>query len=1841
MENKSLQIIKTILVNEDIAIFRIKDTESHKLFICKTTGPIYRSAENQLNLLKKEFEISNDTSLKCILHSAFLTSFQGKEAFFYEDFDGITLEEFLKNPIDLEVFLKIAINITSSIGEIHSHDLIHKDLKLQNLLINPSSLEIKITGFGLSSKLIKIQSASIAPNLIEGTFPYMSPEQTGRMNRTVDNRSDLYSLGILFFKMLTQKFPFEANTSIEWIHSHIARIPSFIILDHRQVPETLKQIIKKLLEKMADDRYQSANGLLYDLKHCLKDYQNQHLISIFKLGEHDSTNRLIIPQKLYGRENDIAKLVKSFYRVVQNGQTELALISGYSGIGKSSLVNELHRPVSNKNGFFVTGKFDQYKRDIPYFTFAQAFNSLILTLLTGSEVEISDWREKIAKALNQNGKIIIDVIPELQLLIGPQPEVPTLPLIESLNRFKAVFQNFIKVFAEEKTPLTLFLDDLQWADSASLALLKDLALNQEIKFLFIVGAYRDNEVTEDHPLNLTLKEIRKINSRVIDIVLLPLTSQSLNLFVSDTLHTSPQETIEFTDLLFEKTAGNPFFVIQFLTILKEERLIHFDEKSEKWNWDLTKIKSKGFTDNLLSLVLRKFNRLKPETIEILKKLACLGNKVNIELFETIYDIKLSQIQAHLWEALDQGILNNIDHIYEFQHDRLHEAAYSLIDIDQRPNEHLFIARSYLSHFSEKEIDDHTFDLAGHFNKSASLIVDKNEKELAIKFNLKSALKSRTAAAFSTAVTYCQKGIDLLEENSWETQYEYTFALMLTCCECELAIGRVNESALLIRPILEHANNLTDLAAANQIQVSIFLALGEIFNSIEYTINFLQKFNIKLSPHPTNAEMQIVDEDLLKRLKALTPTEIINLPIMNSKDIEGVMGMLGEILPSAYFTDVNLHRLIAYHMVDLTLKHGVSPISPMGFAAYGLELSVKKDYHTAQQLGEIATELVERHNFLSAKAKISNIVGVTITPWVESYANAISMLYRGVAAENSDIIFSSLCRFYIPYLSFDSGKILSELASDTNQAIKFIGSKGVIPLVQCLELLQRTIISLKGETFKECCFGTDELDENEFKNKLINHPFPTTKAWYYLYKMILCSIFNETSDILDEIKETKNHLHLIRGQTAEIDYVFYSSLAITSMWKNFNSEEQKIYSIDLLEHRKNLEIWSKLNPNNFYHHYQLIEAEYHRIHGDFIQAEKFFDQAIKSARDNEFVHIQAIAFEKAALFYKERNLELISETYFKEARTCYFRWGATAKVKQIDNKYLGVLGFNRLSSDTLTTRPEEIDIVSIFNSSMAISSEIDLNNLNLKLLKIVLEQSGSQNVSLLLSENNELFLEATAAVSDQGYDAKIVNHLLLDKHLLPVSIIRFVQRTNELVIYDHINDSSRFANDYYLRECEPKSILCLPILRGTNLIGVIYLENRIARGVFSQERLNILKLIASQAAISLQNAQYYRNLIQENLQRKKVEEALRSNQEQLQSIIDSATSLIYVKDLDGKFILVNSRVAELFKSDKSSLIGKSDFDFQPKENAIQLQTNDFEAIEQNQAIQYEESIQLDDGLHTYLSVKFPLHTIDGKAYAVCGISTDITDRKQIEREREQLLVDTQKSVQLRDDFISIASHELRTPLTPLRMYLDILKKSLASIPSEVFPRINIILNAFENADLSVSRLSKLTEDLLDISRITANRFSLNLKTNNLSNVLINTIARFKNEAELSSTKINTMIESEVMLAFDQSRIEQVFENLISNAIKYGRGGTINIVLKKVNSKAHLEFEDHGIGISKEEIPKIFDRFVRAVPVNNYGGLGLGLYIAKEIIVSHNGKIWVESELNKGSTFYIELPIDQTV
>ncbi|MBW4562811.1 MAG: AAA family ATPase [Mojavia pulchra JT2-VF2] len=1795
--------------------------------------------------LKHEYVIAQRLNTPAVVKAYSLELHQGIPYLILEDFEGRSLDQLLSNFREPSSFLKIAIQIVEAIAQIHKCNLVHKDIKPQNIIVNLESNQVKVGDFGIASSIPYEPQVANNSHLIVGSLPYMSPEQTGRMNRGIDYRSDLYSLGVTFYEMLTGQLPFQGNDPLEWVHCHIAKFPPPPIEVIPEIPQPLSDIVMKLLAKVAEQRYESALGLRFDLEYCLEKLQSQGKIDFFALGQQDFSERLQIPQKLYGRELKISKLLEAFERVVAQGTPEIMLVSGYSGVGKSSLVNELQKPIVKAKGIFITGKFDQYKRDIPYFTLVQAFQTLVRQILTESEDKLTTWKTRIQAALGNSGKLITDVIPEVELIVGKQPSVAELGPAESQNRFNMVFQSFMSVFAHKQHPLTIFLDDMQWADSGTLNLLQTIITGSSLRFLCLIFAFRDNEVDPAHPFSLMLSKLRQSKAKMTEILLAPLKLADINQLIADTLHCSREQSASLARLVIRKTNGNPFFTNEFIKTLYKENLLKFDRTNRCWHWDQAQIEAQGITDNVVSLMIARMQKLPQPTQHLLRLASCFGNRFDLTTLSVINEKSPNETIADIWEAILEGLIASVDNsdvvkkTYRFQHDRIQQAAYSLIPEAQRKAIHLRIGQMMLQNTQPENLEDSLFDIVNQLNMGIEQITNTDEKAQLVKLNFTAGKKAKAAIAYVPALKYFNFATQLLPDDAWDLQYEQTFSLFQERAECEYLAGNLEQAEELFKILLGKAQSHVEQANIYILQLRLYQIFGRYEEALALGIEALKIFQIILPDPDSDEQVQVATEieksQITINLGKRQISDILNAPVLQDPTLKIIISLLTTLGPPCYLGKPSLFPFVVLKAINYSLKLGNTEDSCFAYSMYAMLLvSIYDDIPAGYAFSQMSIQLNQKLNDPKFKGTVLHIHGSHINVWYNHISSNIPFLEQGFigCVEAGDVTMANYNGFQGSWQLIMLGNPLAETYNSIDKYASFAYQSKHEAVYQTIRLQQQLLMNLRGLTHHPLTLSDDNFDEAIAFNIITEAGFVSGIIFYHIIKLIVLFTYGKEAEALQSALKISTLPVTTLALPIETDYVLYYSLILAALYPKVSSQEQKQFLEKLKNHQSRLQYWAEHCPANFLHKSQLIAAEIARIEGQDLVAMRLYEQAISSAHEHSFVQNEALAYELAAKFYLAREFDKIAKTYFQEAKNAYLRWGAIAKVTQLEEHYPIFLPRQQQADNgTFLSTTEQLDFLSIVKASQTISSEIVFSKLLKTLMHIVIEQAVSEIGYLLLYHQQNLTTALKAKVNKKENILNISQPFSNSElsQLMPQSILNYVQRTQEAVILNNAAEDNLFCEDEYVIQKQPKSVLCLPITRQSQFLGIIYLENNLITGAFTHEKLAVLEILAAQIAISLENARLY--------------QGLKESQERLNLALKSAQIGVWSWDIINDKFYWDEQIYQLFGVTPGTFSGTS------AAVLARLHPDDRELLVQSLSRAINEGVEHDmeyriiwnDGSIRHIASRGrAFFDEEGAATRMSGIVLDITERKQANVQQLQLLreqtarAEAEQANRAKDEFLAVLGHELRTPLNSIIGFSDLLLKGKLKGESATKALQAIARNGKLQA--------QLIEDLLDVSRIITGKVRLDAHPIPLHCVITAALDTVHSAAQDKGIQLHSVVDTTVSPVFgDPNRLQQVFWNLLSNAIKFTpNGGRIDLRLERIQDKAVITVSDNGQGIEPDFLPYIFDRFRQAESstTRSHSGLGLGLAIVRYLIELHGGNVTAHSQgKGQGATFTVTLPL----
>ncbi|MEH1854344.1 MAG: AAA family ATPase [Nostoc sp.] len=1919
-----------------------RETDSLAVVIKLLKNP-YPSFSELVQFRNQYTIVKNITSPK-IIQTYSLKAYQNGYALVMEDFGGISLKDYFAYKQTqytgyLKEFLEIAIALCNILDVLYQEQIIHKDIKPSNILINPKSKQVKLIDFSIASLLPRETQTLINPNVLEGTLAYISPEQTGRMNRGIDYRTDFYSAGVTFYELLTGVLPFQSNEPMELVHCHIAKLAPLVNEINPQIPSILSKIVMKLMAKNVEDRYQSALGLKLDLENCLHHLQETGEIQSFEIGQGDVCDRFIIPDKLYGREAEVSTLLQAFERV-SLGAMEMMLVTGFSGIGKTALVNEVHKPIVRQRGYFIKGKYDQFGRNIPFSAFVQAFRDLMVQLLSESDAQIQQWRSKILSAVGENGQVIIEVIPELKIIIGQQPSAPELSGTAAESRFNFLFQSFTQVFTSAEHPLVIFLDDLQWADSASLKLMQLLMSQSTGGCLLLIGAYRDNEVFTAHPLMLSLEEMKKAQVKINKIQLAPLNITSLNQLVADSLNCCLENAQPLTQIIYQKTKGNPFFITQFFKSLYEENLINFNITEGYWQCNMTAVKALAITDDLVEFMALQLQKLPQRTQNVLKLAACIGNQFDLATLAIVCIQSKIETASDLWRALQEGFilpqgeaykfymkqeaqeLEKASQIvtYKFMHDQVQQAAYFLIPEEDKQVTHLRIGQLLLEKTPTIQQEDKIFEIVNQLNVGMSLIVKQTERHELAQLNLIAGKKATAATAYVAALKYLNLGIELLGADSWHNQYDLTLALYIKATETAYLSTQFEKIEIFGQQVMKYAKTLLDKVKIYEVKILSYAAQNKLQESANMGLQILSLLGVNFPEKPMLAHIQQSLAETSANLQEINIENLITLPEMTVPEKLAAMEILTTVAPVIFKTFPALYPLIVFTQVNLSIKYGNAPFSAFAYVGYGLILcGFVQDIDSGYKFGELAKQLLLKLNIKKLEAKICSIKYGYINHWKEHIKFTLSILQSGYQSglEAGDLEFTAYCAFFQGCHSYYMGKELTE--TETNLASY---SNAIHKLRQenpfgWNEMYRQLVLNLLGKSPNVCYLKGEAYNEELLLPIIIQANDRLGIHIFYANKLILCYLFAKYDLALENAQNAAQYLDGVIGMYAVPLFHFYDSLAKLAFLIEFRtSDKQDVLLNQVNANQEKIKNWANYAPMNFLHKYYLVEAEYYCLLGQKAEAIDFYDRSISLAKENEYIQEEALGNELAAKFYLEWGKEKVAKAYMQEAYYCYARWGAKAKVADLERRYPRLLTpiseqthsplstnetIFKLGSVTSTSSSSvsmALDLATILKASQTISGEIELEKLLSVLLHIVIENAGADKCVFMLLESDRLLIQALARLSQSAVDfhPMLLNPQPVEDSIdVPIGLINIVKRSLQPTVIINATVYPQLINDPYIRQQQPKSVLCSPILYQGKLLGVLYLENKLAIGAFTSDRVELLNLLCAQAAISLENAQLYQRTLKYAQQLEESFTELSRSNSRFEKLVDNVPGVVYQYriSVDGVISLpyISADCYELYEITAKQAIAnvQSILERIHPDDVASHQQSIMNSMQTLIPWEWSGRIVTPSGIVKWIygSARLELHT-DG-TLVWDGVLLDISVRKKAELalqekslelvaalqnlQQAQLQIVQSEKMSSIGQLIAGVAHEMNNPLGFITASVKQAKPTFADIVEhlklyqEKFPTPGdeILINAEEiDLEYSLSDLPKMIDSMamacdrlknISTSLCTFSRADRDYKVPfNIHEGIDSTILILKHRLKANDTRPVIGIVTEYgnlpQIECFPGQLNQVFMNLIANAIdaldesNYGRNfeeiqsnpNYITITTSVENNLVKIAIADNGKGMSEQVKSKIFDHLFTTKAVGK--GTGLGLAIARQIVEeTHGGKLSFNSVLSEGTEFIIEIPV----
>lgn len=1797
-----------------------------------------------------------------------------------EDFGGTSLDRCYRfDESDISETLTLFMRIAEILDDIHRQRVIHKDINPSNIVWNRQTGQVKLIDFGISSSALKEINEARPADVLEGTLAYISPEQTGRMSRSVDYRSDLYSLGITFYTLLAGNPPFDSDDSMALVYAHLAKTAPPPAEVNPAVPQMVSAIVVRLMEKDPDNRYQSAFGLKTDLAACLEYYRQAEHIPVFPLGESDTPEYFRVPQKLYGRAGELESLLSAFDRVSRAGR-EMHVIAGPAGIGKSALVYEIARPVTDRGGFFISGKFDQFKRDIPYASIIAAFQKLILKLLSENPDTVSEWRDRLNYALEPNAGVMVNVIPELAMIIGEPPPVPELSPMEAKNRFNMVFQNFVDVFADAAHPLVVFLDDLQWADLSSLKLLEMLMSGPVGNHLLIIGAYRDTEVAAADSLMLTLDNIRSRNTPVYSMGLDPLSESDVSALVAETLKTGPGEVAEVARRCYEKTGGNPFFLNQFLFLLYEEGAITFDRENRRWQWNMKSIEQIQVTDNVVDFMIAKIERLPEKTVEILKTAACIGNRFELSLLAAMHRMSPGDADRELWPALHEGLIfaraaEDVSDdrggekrriTYMFAHDRIQQAVYTVIDMADRKRRHWRLGRYLREEAAHEATENHLFEIVNHFNAGADLVSFAEDQLEIAEYNFKAGMKSKDSAAYEAAFNYFRTGIELLPDDCWKTHYDLTVALHINGAEAAYLNSELDQMELYSEAVIKHAATRLDKIRIQRVKIQARIAENRLMDAIRTALDILRQLGVRLPLKPSTADVAAGMLATRLRLYLHRKTDPVRREAMEDPLRIAAMQLLMVTSSPAFFAAPQLLPLLAFQQIRLSLKYGNAAETPVAYCIYGLvECGVTGHIKSGFYYGKKAIEMVQQLGTREYECRVMLIFNSQIRHWRRHARQTLGSLLEAyqIGLEIGDLEYAAYAVHIHCCNSFCVGKNLAALERNMvtySSAIRRLNQKTAYNFQQ---IWHQSLLNLRTGPESPARLVGEIYDEDQMLP--IHRAANDRTAIFdvYFHKLMLSYIFGDVTGATAYAKTAEAYADGVTGMLYMPVMCFYAALAYLGACRNMADGLRKQRTLNRVAGlQKKMKKWAGHCPENFEHKHWLVEAEHADIRGDEALARQCYKKAIEGAARNEYHNERAIANECFARYWIDKNEPVMARFYMQKAREQYRIWGAAGKIGDIENRYADLLYVAgvEISDDTTAGHTSEtptaaggLDSVSVLKASQAIAGEIQLPNLLKKMMALVVENAGAQTGVLLLKRDEDFTVEAEIRAEDE--EAAVLNAMAFKDAELPRSIIRFVEQSHDSIVLDNAAHEERYAHDDYIRRRQPKSVLCMPIMHQSTLVGILYAENNLVHGSFTRQRLEALKVIASQAAIALENAMLY-----EDLQRA---------ESKMRTFIRTAKEGFVELDNEGYVIDVNPEMCNIFGMARDQLIGRNIMTTVAAENA-EIFRKELALRKQGQRSTYEISFIRPDDTRVHCLIKGTPLFEDDRQVGSFAMVTDITDRIEAEAEIRKLNEDLEARVQQRTaelenslnnlraaqkklvesekmaslgGLVAGVAHEVNTPVGVAVTAASFLQEKTDAIADKADATekdyAQYLQTAKDSTQLILTNLQRAADLVRSFKQVAVDQSAEKRRTFNvgqyIDEILVSMGPRFKR----TQHEITVNCPDDLTIDSFPGAFAQVVTNLVMNSLVHGfediEQGRITIDVHAEDHGIHLQYRDNGRGMDEETAAHVFEPFFTTRRA--HGGAGLGMHVVYNIVTQTlGGTLECQSAPGEGVTFDFFLP-----
>lgn len=1456
-----------------------QDTDGTKV-LAKVLTEDYPSPR-ELAKLRHEFALAKDLNLACVLPPIALVERGHSLALIWKDPGSLPLRTRLAaGSLSLVQTLRIAALVARALQQLHAHHILHKDICPEHIFVDTDAQNVWLAGLGIASRLSQESQPLVGPIALEGNPAYVAPEQTGRMNRRTDPRSDLYSLGVVIYELLTGALPFPSQDVMALLYSHLVTRPTPPHELAPGVPRVVSDIVMRLLEKNAEDRYQYASGLAADVEECLDLLARGAALVPFRLGKSDHGGELHLPQKLYGRETELRALYSAWERAVA-GNAELLLVRGYSGIGKSALVHELHKTLTGARGFFISGKFDQRNRSVPFAPVAAAFRELCHQLLMEPPASLDRFRAQIQEAVGTSGQVLAALIPALTLIIGPQAAVPELEGAAARSRFIRLFRRLVGVFATLQRPLVLFLDDLQWVDLASLELLSSLLEEGESKHLLVIGAYRSNEVDAAHPLAIALRELGT-KATVHAVELGSLDRSDVGRFVADALATVPERTASLASLLFDKTLGNPFFLIQLMTALHKDGVLRYDPAAGLYRWDLEHVRQAAATDNVVAFLTARIDKLQPSTQRVLSLAACIGHRFDLLTLSTISEETPYATAAALWDALETGIVVPLSTeyryihsaasdpkaasqiVYRFTHDRVQQAAYAKVDSADRAALHLRIGRLLWAR-GDSQDGTELFELCSHLNFGRDLLTDQAERMSLAELDLQAGKRAKAATAYEAAFQMLSAGVSLLAPQSFATHHGFSFALYKELAECAM-LARVHARAEQgIATLLVEAQTPLELLEASDLRVVLDATLGRPAEAVKTGLGALRSSGLPIAEadDELRADYARALDEVRTHLAGGSPEELAATPSRPSSETRAAMRLARHVALSAFGSAPALGNFLTALAANLSFRHGHCEESAAAYALLGAVLASTTDrFAEAHSLVKLALVLHEKSGAVQ-EACMLGFYFATVSHYSVHWRELLPSLERAYVSglESGDLMFLSYTCSHRAIARLLLGDPLTEVRQDCSRMLALMEKHKLASAAATQTIVKQTIACLELRTQSLRTLDEGTFREAEFVSTIEKAKMSFAIYFYNTVKGTLLFLDEDPAGALVYLDRVMGMAAIAFTPEAR----FLTALAILSLSPSPDGVDGGRWAAMLDACQSKLARWAEACPANYLHKYLLVLAEKARRDGNSALAMELYDRAIAAAQEHDWPRDLAIASELCAKFYLGLGRKRIARTYMTDACYAYARWGASAQVRRLAERYSALIpveaqtpAYNAPPAEGALAAVDQVDLLAFIAALQTLSREFVIENVVDRMMRIVIQNAGADRGHLILArDDQEGSLAIYASFQDAAVQVSSGSGIPIEESTaLALTVVRYVTRATEAVVLDDACRDERFSGDPYILRNKPRSIACLSLSHQGRPKGVIYLENNVAYGAFTKPRIELLRLLSSQAAISIDNAALY-------------------------------------------------------------------------------------------------------------------------------------------------------------------------------------------------------------------------------------------------------------------------------------------------------------------------------------------------------------------------------------------------